>query len=169
MTHSQCKLCRRPQRSHRCVCSSWWGLTCPLLCIDWRAGHAAVEFHSCSALAVGTAAGSGAAGGVCLLSAGGWELITQVMSSICLSDCCACTIMLPWTYTHLSLMPHTNNNNTIWRGSVSTGEEPPPPLWEVKSCSALSRRPNPIPAIPPYVVRTPHLHGAPTTEETVKL
>ena len=32
-----------------------------------------------------------------------------------------------------------------------------------------SRRPNPIPAFPPYVVRTPHLHGAPTTEETDKL
>ena len=32
-----------------------------------------------------------------------------------------------------------------------------------------SRWPKPIPAIPPYVVRTPHLHGAPTTEETVKL
>ena len=26
--------------------------------------------------------------------------------------------------------------------------------------------PNPIPAIPPHVVKTPHLHGAPTTEET---
>ena len=31
-----------------------------------------------------------------------------------------------------------------------------------------SRRPNPIPAVTPYVVRTPHLHGAPTTEETSK-
>ena len=27
---------------------------------------------------------------------------------------------------------------------------------------------NPTPAIPPYVVRTPHLHGAPTTEETTQ-
>ena len=43
------------------------------------------------------------------------------------------------------------------------------PLWGVEACSPPSRRPNPIPAIPPYVVRTPHLHGAPTTEETVKL
>ena len=43
------------------------------------------------------------------------------------------------------------------------------PLWGVETCSHPSRRPNPIPAIPPYVVRTPHLHGAPTTEETVKL
>ena len=43
------------------------------------------------------------------------------------------------------------------------------PLWGVEACSHPSRRPNPIPAIPPYVVRTPHLHGAPTTEETVKL
>ena len=43
------------------------------------------------------------------------------------------------------------------------------PLWGVEACSHPSRRPNPIPAIPPYVVRTPHLHGAPITEETVKL
>ena len=43
------------------------------------------------------------------------------------------------------------------------------PLWRVESCSPPSRRPNPIPAIPPSVVRTPHLHGAPTTKETVKL
>ena len=39
-------------------------------------------------------------------------------------------------------------------------------LWGVESCSLPSRWPNPIPAIPPFVVRTPHLHGAPTTEET---
>ena len=51
---------------------------------------------------------------------------------------------------------NNNNNNTIWRGSVFTGEEPP--LCGVESCSPASRRPNPIPAIPPYVVRTPHLH-----------
>ena len=31
-----------------------------------------------------------------------------------------------------------------------------------------SRRPNPIPAVPPSVVRTPHLHGVPTTEETTR-
>ena len=43
------------------------------------------------------------------------------------------------------------------------------PLWGVEACSPPSRRPNPIPAIPPCVVRTPHLHGAPTTEETVRL
>ena len=43
------------------------------------------------------------------------------------------------------------------------------PLWGVEACSPPSRRPNPIPAIPPYVVRIPHLHGAPTTEETVEL
>ena len=39
------------------------------------------------------------------------------------------------------------------------------PLWGVESCSLPSRRPNPIPPRPPYVVRAPHLHGAPTTEE----
>ena len=40
------------------------------------------------------------------------------------------------------------------------------PLWGVESCSPPSRRPNPIPVIPPCVVRTPHLHVAPTAEET---
>ena len=42
----------------------------------------------------------------------------------------------------------------------------PTPLWGVESCSHPSRWSNPIPAIPSYVVKTPHLHGAPTTEET---
>ena len=37
-------------------------------------------------------------------------LITQVMSSTSLRDCRACTIMLLWTHTHLSLTPYTNNN-----------------------------------------------------------
>ena len=64
---------------------------------------------------------------------------------------------------------HNNNNNTIWRVSVFTGEEPPLHSGEIESCSPPSRRPNPIPAIPPCVVRTPHLHGASTTEETVEL
>ena len=36
----------------------------------------------------------------------------------------------------------------------------------VEACSLLSRWLNPIPATPPHVVRTPHPHGAPTTEET---
>ena len=40
------------------------------------------------------------------------------------------------------------------------------PLWRVEACSHPSRQPNPIPAIPPCVEKTPHLHGAPTTEET---
>ena len=43
------------------------------------------------------------------------------------------------------------------------------PLWGVEACSLSRRWPNPTPAIPPFVVRTPHLHGAPTTEETVEL
>ena len=43
------------------------------------------------------------------------------------------------------------------------------PLWGVEAWSPPSRRPNPIPAIPPHVVRTPHLHAALTTQETVKL
>ena len=51
-------------------------------------------------------------------------------------------------------------------GSTLTGEEPPAYCGEFESCSLSSGWPNPIPAIPPYVVKTPHLHGAPTTEET---
>ena len=45
------------------------------------------------------------------------------------------------------------------------------PSTRRSSCSTLrfSRPRNPIPVSPPYVVKTPHLHGAPTTEETVKL
>ena len=70
----------------------------------------------------------------------------------------------------LLLLPphHNNNNNTIWGGSVLTGEGPPLHSGELKH-ALPSWRPNPIPAIPPHVVRTPHLHGAPTTEETVEL
>ena len=64
---------------------------------------------------------------------------------------------------------NNNNNNTIWWGSVLTGEEPPPHSGELKHALTPSRRPSPIPAFPPHVVRTPHLHGAPTTEETGKL
>ena len=55
-----------------------------------------------------------------------------------------------------------NNNNAIWRGCVLTGEEHPPRSGELNH--ALSQVGGP--AIPPFVVRTSHLHGAPTTEET---
>ena len=40
------------------------------------------------------------------------------------------------------------------------------PLWEVESWSLPSTWLNPIPANPPFVVRTPQLHGGPTAEET---
>ena len=43
---------------------------------------------------------------------------------------------------------HNKNNNPIWGGSVSTGEEPPPLSGELKHALSPSRRPNPIPAIP---------------------
>ena len=61
--------------------------------------------------------------------------------------------------------PHHNNNNTIWRlhfyrRGASTQ------LCRVESCSLPSRWPCQIPATPPYVFKTPHLHGAATTEET---
>ena len=73
--------------------------------------------------------------------------------------------------------PQERNNNTTKQPTTTTiiqsGEAPffnrrgaSAPRWGVEACSPPSRRPNPIPAIPPYVVKTPHLHGAPTTEET---
>ena len=56
------------------ACAVLGGVDMPMCCATTgareRAVHAAMEFHSCSALAVRTA-GSGAAGGVCLLSAVG--------------------------------------------------------------------------------------------------
>ena len=74
-----------------------------------------------------------------------------------------------WTYAFRlkDRVNNNNNNNSIWGGSVLTGEEPPPHSGELKH--ALSLAGGPIPAIPPCVVRTPHLHGAPTAEETIKL
>ena len=51
-------------------------------------------------------------------------------------------------------------------GSHSAVRGASTPLWGVESCSLPSWWPNPIPAIPPCVVRTPRLHGAQTTEET---
>ena len=59
-----------------------------------------------------------------------------------------------------------NNNNPIWGSSVFHRRGASTPLWGVESCSFPSGWPNPIPAFPPCVVRTPHLHGAPSTEET---
>ena len=71
------------------------------------------------------------------------------------------------TATHNSntQQQHNNNNNNNRRSSVLTGEELHPTLRSLLMLSP-KRVPNPIPAIPPHVVRTPHLHGAPTTEET---
>ena len=75
-----------------------------------------------------------------------------------------------WVFTrHMCECRIQNNNNTTWRGSVFYRRGASTPLWGVESCALPSGRPNPIPAIPLCVVRTPHLHGAPTTEETVEL
>ena len=65
---------------------------------------------------------------------------------------------------------NNNNNNTIWGGSVLTGEEPPPHSGELKH--ALSQAGGPTQSQlsrPMSSGHQPHLHGAPTTEETVKL
>ena len=83
-----------------------------------QSGQAALESHSCTALAVGTAAvrgrEGGGEGGLQLLSGRRWELITQVMSSITLRDCLACNDTLSWTYTHLSLtLPLVYNDRCL--------------------------------------------------------
>ena len=46
----QCKLCRRPVRSHRCC--SWTRLCCPLLYNDWCLGYVSKENCGVSAVAV---------------------------------------------------------------------------------------------------------------------
>ena len=48
-----------------------------------------------------------------------------------------------------------NNDNTIWRGSVLTGEEPPLHSGKLNHALIPSKRPNPIPAVPPFIVKTP--------------
>ena len=45
-------------------------------------------------------------------------------------------------------------------------EGPPPHSGGVESCSVPDTCHNPAPPIRPYVFRTPHVHGAPTTEDT---
>ena len=61
---------------------------------------------------------------------------------------------------------NNNNNNTIWRGSVSIGEEPPLHSGELKHALTQAGGPTQSQLSRPG---TPHLLGAPTTEETVKL
>ena len=60
----------------------------------------------------------------------------------------------------------SNNNNTIWGGSVLTGEEPPRHSGELSHALSHEGGPTQSQLSAPYVVRTPHLHGALTTEET---
>ena len=71
-THSS--TCAEDRRDPTGACAVLGGVRHARCCATTGAGeravYAALEFHSCSALAVGTAARSGAAGGVCLLSAG---------------------------------------------------------------------------------------------------
>ena len=89
-----------------------------------------------------------------------------------------------WTYTlflnvvtnnhNNTQQPTTTHNNTQHNNTTHNNlgrlrfnrRGASTPLLGVEACSPPSRRSNPIPAIPPYVVKTPHLHGAPTTEET---
>ena len=81
-----------------------------------------------------------------------------------------CLVVMPidlddlWPYTsHLEALVQT-----IWGGSVLTGEEPPPHSGELEH--ALSQEGGPIQSqlSRPMSSGAPHLHGAPT-EETVKL
>ena len=72
-------------------------------------------------------------------------------------------------HTHLSsLTRDTNNNNAPFSFETMRlrREEPPPRFGKLNHALAPGKWPNPNPAIPPSVVRTPHLHGAPPTEET---
>ena len=72
------------------------------------------------------------------------------------------------TYTCrlLSARVRHNNNYTIWCGYFVTGEELPPHSGGLKHALLQAGGPTQFPAFPPYVVKTPHLHGAPTTKET---
>ena len=61
-----------------------------------------------------------------------------------------------------------NNNNHFIPGTLRFPCDlafPPrgasTPLWGIQSCSLAATWHNPIPAIPPYVIKTPHMHGAP--------
>ena len=62
-------------------------------------------------------------------------------------------VEVEWTYTHVIQCPKQQKYNLgrlrFNRRGAST------PLWGVESCSLPGGWPNPIPAIPPYVVRTP--------------
>ena len=71
-------------------------------------------------------------------------------------------------HTLKALTEKNNNKNTILERLRFNRRGASTPLWGVESCSIPRRWPTQSPAIPPYVVRTPHLHGAPTTEETSK-
>ena len=85
-----------------------------------------------------------------------WELVEIQLehAQAHASSACGCGV-----YIHTpSSVPH-NNNNTIWRGSVLTGEEPPRHSGELNHALSQVGGPTQIPAIP-------HLHGAPTAEET---
>ena len=65
---------------------------------------------------------------------------------------------------------HTTHNTTTTQPQhnkttiIQPGEAPFKQARSLESCS-LRRWPNTIPAFPPYGVRTPHLHGLPTTEK----
>ena len=98
-----------PQHHHNATtkhrCSSWELSICPSLCNDRRRGPASASSSGAPQLQrVGSrGGGSWVRKAVCsCFQAGCRELITQVTGSIGISDCCACTVMLSWTYTHLS-------------------------------------------------------------------
>ena len=70
---------------------------------------------------------------------------------------------------------NNNNNNNFILGTSRflaamrfNRQELPPHFGGMHSCSQPGTCNNPIPAIPPYVIRTPHIHGKPTMEETIK-
>ena len=62
----------------------------------------------------------------------------------------------------------TKHNNTIWRGSVLTGEEPLPCSAELSHALSQAGGPTQSQVSRPFVVKTLHHHGAPTTEPKYK-
>ena len=82
------------------------------------------------------------------------------------SPCQLSSELRTYTCRLLSARVRNNNNYTIWCGYFVTGEELPPHSGGLKHALLQAGGPTQFPAFPPCVVKTPHLHGAPTTKET---
>ena len=163
---------------HRCHFSSWWEKVSPKgsnVCVkfvtcSWG-GEASCSFGQCSSAEMGLSGSPNAAS----------QVVAKSLRSF---------VQQPQTTNHKpqTTNKQTNHKQTDKQTNRQTNKQTnkqqqqqqqynlerlrfnrrgaPTPLWGAEACSPPSRRPNAIPAVPPYVVRTPHLHGALTTEET---